>query len=90
MTLTDLYIPSSYETIELGACRNCYMLKNVTLENGVKKLGLASFSGYNLSKVTLPDTLLDWGIMPFGTSTAIEYVLKGMIPQSSITCRRTE
>ena len=77
MTLTDLYIPSSYETIESGACRNCYMLKNVTLENGVKKLGLASFSGYNLSKVTLPDTLLDWGIMPFGTSTAIEYVLKG-------------
>ena len=77
MTLTDLYIPSSYETIESGACRNCYMLKNVTLENGVKKLGLASFSGYNLSKVTLPDTLLDWGIMPFGTTTAIEYVLKG-------------
>lgn len=51
--------------------------QNVTLENGVKKLGLASFSGYNLSKVTLPDTLLDWGIMPFGTTTAIEYVLKG-------------
>lgn len=56
--ITSVRLPSAMQRVEPGAFENCKRLRNVSLPEGVKYIGVRSFAGTALSELELPRSIV--------------------------------
>jgi hypothetical protein len=66
LRLTNVAIPGSVIRIGPGVFAECSALTNVTIGNGVRFIGDSAFSEAGLGNVTIPASVTNIGICPFG------------------------
>jgi len=76
--LEDVNIPSGVVDFEEGCYLNCYPLKNITLANGVSKIGTLSFHASSVTELIIPETVEYIGDRAFGNCTKLKEIhIKG-------------
>lgn len=64
--IEKIIIPGTVETIDKYTFGGCLNLKEVVLQEGVKKIGENAFYGTPLEKVNIPSSLIEVGMDAFG------------------------
>ncbi len=75
-SLTSLVVPGTVEKIVLGTFSHCNNLESVTLEEGVKEIGVSAFyEAKSLTSLSLPSSLEEIDNTAFGLCTSLKSVV---------------
>lgn len=64
--LTEVILPDTLYGIESGAFMDCSALEEIILPDGLSYIGQYAFTGTNITKVTIPDSVTDIDYCAFG------------------------
>lgn len=70
--ITSVVFPDSLREIDDYAFKGCKNLREVKLNEGIISIGLEAFLDTALQEVTLPETLEELGLTPFGCKTKVD------------------